>query len=514
MTVQACVRRLLLGLAAMFLLAAPAQAAWIRVETDRFVVYGQGGEKSVRDFATKLTTYDWVLRNFHPSTLERKSPTKVQVFLLADQGDLRRVRPYLQKYTLGFYSAMNEGVFAFAVKSDGLVGADAVLFHEYAHHFMLENFPSAYPAWFVEGWAEYFMTTEIGKDQIKIGGYNPARAYGIFNETWLPMEELLTKTTGETRPGRTNAYYAQAWLLTHYMRSDDTRARQLDAAIKAIADGKDPVKSFESATGGSLADLTAALKKYRKLPTLGIRNPNLTPQMTVTPMPRSADDLLLDEMRLVLWPTGRPDPDLLASVRHKAARYPGDALAERTLARAEFVMGDIAAGEAIMKRRLDAGGNDVEDLLLAGTGQVLAGMRTPEQREARYRAARPLLAKAYQLDKGDFRTLYAYALSRSIEPVFPSDNDLAALTEARYLAPAVQENSFRLGMALLKKGRRDDAAKVLAPVLNNPHGGRAAQQARTLLNQGQLGTLDLEEPEDDDTSPPGAPALTAPAPAK
>lgn len=511
MTVQAFVRRVLLGLAAVFLCVVPAQAAWLRVETDRFVVYGQGGEKSVRDFATKLTTYDWVLRNFHPSTLDRKAGTKVQVFLLADQSDLRRVRPFLQRYTLGFYSAMNEGVFAFAVKSEGLVGADNVLFHEYAHHFMLENFPAAYPAWFVEGWAEYFMTTEIGKDQIKIGNYNQGRAYSIFNQTWLPLEELLSKTTGETRPERTNAYYAEAWLLTHYMRSDDTRAKQLDTAIKAIADGKDPVKSFESATGGSLADLTAALKKYRKLPMLGIRNPDLTPQMKVTAMPRSADDLLLDEMRLVLWSTGRPDPDFLAGVRRKAARYPGDALAERTLARAEFVMGDVAAGEAIMKRRLDAGPNDVEDLLLAGTGQVMAGMRTPAQREARYRAARPLLAKAYQLDKGDFRTLYAYALSRSIEPVFPTDNDLAALTEARYLAPAVQENSFRLGMALLKKGRRDDAAKVLAPVLNNPHGGRAAEQARTLLKQGQLGTLDLEEPEDEDEpGPTGAP--TAPSP--
>lgn len=510
MTVQAFVGRVLLGFAAVFLLAAPAQAAWIRVETDRFVVYGQGGEKSVRDFATKLTTYDWVLRNFHPSTIDRESPTKVQVFLLASEGDLKRVRPYSRKYTMGFYNAMNEGVFAFAVKSEGL-GADDILFHEYAHHFMLENFPAAYPAWFVEGWAEYFMTTEITKDQIKVGNYNQARAYSIFSQAWLPLEELLSKTTAETRSERMNVYYSQAWLLTHYMRSDDTRAKQLDTAIKAIADGKDPVKSLESATGGSVADLTAALKKYRKLPMLGIRNPALTPQMTVSIMPRSADDLLLDEMRLVLSSTGRVDADFLASVRRKAARYPGDALAERTLARAEFVMGDVAAGEAIMQRRLDAGPNDVEDLLLAGTGQVMAGIRTPGQREARYRAARPLLAKAYQLDKDDFRTLYAYALSRSIEPVFPTDNDLAVLTEARYLAPAVQENSFRLGMALLKKGRRDDAAKVLAPVLNNPHGGRAAEQARTLLNQGRLGTLDLEEPDDEEPGSPGPQATPTPA---
>jgi tetratricopeptide (TPR) repeat protein len=509
MRVLALVRRALLGVAALLLLSAPAQAAWFRVETERFVVYGQGGEKSVRDFATKLTTYDWVLRRFHPSTIDRKANTKVEVFLLADQADLKRVKPNLRKYTRGFYEPMNEGVFAFAVKGDGALETDDVLFHEYAHHIMLENFPAAYPAWFVEGWAEYFMTTEIGKDQIKIGGYSPARAYGIFEQTWLPLEELLSKTTGETRPEKTNVYYSEAWLLTHYMRSDDKRREQLNKAITAIASGKDPVKSFQDATGVTLVELTASLKKYRKLPMIGIKNPGLTPQMAVTVLPRSADDLLLDKMRLILSPTGRVDPDFLAGVRRKAARYPGDRLAEQTLARAEFVMGDIAAGEAIMKRRLEAKPDDVDDLLLAGAGQVLAGMRDGDRREARFRAARPLLAKAYQLDKTDFRTLFAYAQSRSIEPVFPTDNDLAALTEARFLAPAVQEISFRLGMALLKKGRRDEAVNVLTPILNSPHGGRAAAQARLLLKQGQIGELDLTEPEDEDDPQPLPPGPAA-----
>jgi len=505
MRVQEFIRGLLLSSGVLLLSVVPAHAEWVRAETDKFVVYGQGGEKSVREFATKLTTYDWVLRRFHPSTVDRRAATKVQVFLLDGPSQLKRVRPNLRKHTLGFYNAMNEGVFAFAVKGDGALGADDVLFHEYAHHFMLENFPAAYPAWFVEGWAEYFMTTEIAKDQIKIGGYSPARAHGIFNETWLPMEELLSKTTGETRPERANAYYSQAWLLTHYMRSDPERANQLNQAIKAVAAGKDPVKAFQEATGGSLAELTAALKKYRKLPMLGIKNPALAPQMTVTMLPRSADEFLLDNLRLTLSATGQVDADFLEDVRRRAAKYPDDQLAERTLARAEFVMGDVAAGEAIMKRRLDARPNDLEDLLLAGTGQLMAGMRSSAAREARYRAARPMLAKAYQLDKGDFRTLYAYALSRSIEPVFPTENDLAALSEARRLAPAVQENAFRLGMALLQKGRRDDAAAVLAPVLNNPHGGQAAAQARTLLNQGRLGVLDLTEPEDgEETAPSGS----------
>ena len=501
--------RLVLIPLALLSLAEPAHAGWYRAETDRFVVFGEGREQRVRDYAIKLTTFDRTLRLFHPSTLNRVPATKVIVYLVNDQEDLRRVSPGLNRQIGGFYTAMNEGVFAVALSETG-AGVDDVMFHEYAHHFMLDNFPSAYPAWFVEGFAEYFMTAEIlpRDGGVKVGGYNQGRAYSIFMQTWLPMEEVLSKTTGETRTDRMAAYYAQAWLLTHYMRSDPKRAEQLNKAVQAIAAGEPPVKAFETATGMSMADLTKALKAYHQLQIITIRDPNkVIPAVTVTALPKSADDLLLANLRLILSPTGRVDGEFLADVRRKAAKYPGDVLAERTLARAEFVMGDVAAGEAIMKRRAEAGTPDYEDLLLAGTGQLMAGMRNPATREARYRAGRPLLAKAYQLDKDDFRALYAYELARSIEAGYPSDNDLNALLEARHLAPAVLETSLRAGVALLQKGRREEAAHVLAPVINNPHGGRSAASARALLSGAPPGQAEIA-PDD------GAEEPTQPPPAK
>jgi tetratricopeptide (TPR) repeat protein len=501
------------ALAAFFMVASvfsasPANAAWIRVETDKFVVYGSGSEKSVREYATRLNTYDQVLRRFHPATLARKPATKVHVFMVPGAAALRRVQPNARRYTAGFYAAMNEGVYAVALKNAEGLGGDDVLFHEYAHHFMWENFPAAYPAWFVEGFAEYFMTMEIKPAVIKVGGYNPARAYGVLAQTWVPLEELLGKTTWQTSNARVNAYYAQAWLLMHYMRSDPARAAQLNKATREIADGADPVKALEAATGLTLAQLTSALRGYRELQIISLTgNMPPPPSMTVTTLPRSADDLLLDNLRLILSPTGQVDAELLADVRRKAAKHPGDRLAETTLARAEFVMGDVAAGEAIMQRRLAAAPQDAEELLLAGTGQLMAGMRDAKSREDRYRAARPLLIKAYQLNDSDFRPLYAYALSRTVEPVFPNDNDLNALLEARRLAPSVMEMSMRAGVALLQKGRKDEAMRMLAPVLNNPHGGQAAARARELLNQGRTGALNLEPfpEEDEEESPPPAP---------
>jgi hypothetical protein len=445
--------------------ASAARAAWLRVETERFVVYGEG-EKSVRELAAKLVTYDMLLRAYHPSAAKRPSATKVQVFLVNGRADLRRVRPSISSQIAGFYTAMNEGVFAFAVK-DRTLGPETVLFHEYAHHFMLENFPAAYPAWFTEGLAEYFANTQIKENgEVHVGGYNESRVYSLQLERWVPFADLLTKSVWELHPADRSVFYSQAWLLMHYMRSDPVRAAQLHKATEETANGADPLKAFESATGMTAEQLTLRLRQYRKLTVRVLQPRNSAPTVPYTTLPPSADDLILDNLRLILHPTGRVDAAFLADVRKKAARYPGDALAERTLARAEFVMGDVAAGEAIMARRVAANEKDVEDLLLAGTGQVMAGIRDEARRADRFRAGRTMLGKAYQLDQKDFRSLFTYAYARQTEPGFPTDNDVNVLLKTRDLAPSVREIVWRAGLALNAKGRIKEAEVMGSYILD------------------------------------------------
>jgi hypothetical protein len=88
---------------------------------------------------------------------------------------------------------------------------------------------------------------------------------------------------------------------------------------------------------------------------------------------------------------------------------------------------------------------------------------------------------AYRLDDQDFRPLYAYVETRSIEPNYPSDRDVDASAAARDLAPAVHDISHQLGIMLLKQGRRDDAKVVLDPLINNPHAGARAVFYKALL---------------------------------
>jgi hypothetical protein len=460
--------------------ASVAQAAWIKAETDRFIVYGEGREARVREYAVKLHTFDAVLRAFHPRAAAQPPGHKVEVYLVDGARDLRQIAPHHARTTRGFYSTSADAIVA-VVDTSEVMEPDDILFHEYAHHFMHENFPAAYPAWFVEGWAEYFMTTKITADRIIVGGYSDNRVYWLFNTGWLPMKDLLTKTAAQTARDYQAIYYPQAWILMHYMRSDPERAAQMDKATSAIAAGEDPVKAMETATGLTLDQLALKLKRYTKLPIFNLTNPVKSPAVLVTALPPSADDVMLAKARLDTSEPGARDEAFLTELRARAARHPGDRLAELTLAHAEFLMGDVAAGEAIVQRRMAADPKDVDAIRLAGRGQVLAGLRAPDERSKRFAAARTLAGKAYQLDKRDYRILYQYAFARTIQPDFPTDNDIEALTQAYLLAPSVEEVAMTTGIALIAKGETAKAKRLLARIANNPHGGALAAEAKALI---------------------------------
>lgn len=494
--------------AAAALLLAPAsaaQAAWYRAETDRFVVFGEGREAQVRDYAIKLTVFDRVLRQLNPVAAERPAGSqKVEVYLIRGVGEMRRIRPESTGMVGGFYVGNNEAMFAVADLDQPGLGAQQVLFHEYAHHFMLANFPAAYPAWFVEGWAEYYQTVEITPAQIKIGDYSENRVMGLWLGRWLPVEELLTKRVGDLRGDERGAFYAQAWLLMHYMRSDPERAAQLNTAMRAIARGEDPLAAFTAATGAEPRQLDKRLQRYRKLQLILFDNTQPEPEVKLTELAASADDLLLENLRLMTSALEPVDTRLLEQIRAKAARYPGDRLAEMTLARAEFTYGDVDKATAILDRRIAADPKDEDALVLAGVGQYIAGNRYPGQKPDRLKAARRYFGKAHELDQTDFRVLYHYARSRVLEPSFPTDNDIAALLQARALAPSVGEISLYAGAALMRRGRKDEAARVLAPVLNSPHGGGGVTAARAIMEGRSV---------DEALSPAQQPATAAQPPA-
>lgn len=253
------------GALCLLFAATPASADWLRAESERFIVYSEGSERDLRDYVRKLEMFDRVMRFRSNLPISETPPRKLPIYLVNNQGDLRQVRTTASRHTAGIYFPTEEDIFAVAIRrsAGGLDGEDVIL-HEYAHHFML-GMPGAYPAWFVEGFAEYYMTADIRDQEVILGGFNSNRAAWIMNATWLPLETLLRSHYSEVRQGsQQNTYYPIAWLLTHWLLNNDERRGQLAAYLEAVSEGGDPVTSMTDATGLSLQQLQSALRRYTR----------------------------------------------------------------------------------------------------------------------------------------------------------------------------------------------------------------------------------------------------------
>lgn len=476
------------GLLGLALLAAPlaAHAEWKRAESDHFIVYGRT-DKTVREYATMLEDFDDLLRTVHGRAANEGSPRKLPVYLVKTQDELRRLYPEAPPYTGGLYFPMLTEVFAVAVRDEDTENdwnkGDDVALHEYVHHFMMQYYANAYPAWLVEGYAEYYMTASLENDRRVIGGYSPWRGDALLTPglVWLPAEELLSKRLSELGKWDGQMYYAQAWLLTHYLLTDPKRAALLPRYLDAVRGGQAPTAAWKAVFGTDVADLNAELRRYlKKSLQLRVmpRKDRFRAQMTVTVMPPSADDLLLESQRLKLGVAKADQPKFLASIRSTAGRA-NDHLARLTLARAEVTIGDRAKGEAILNAMLAANPTDEEALVLLGESHMATGYADEAQRKTEFGEAGKLFARAFKIDPSNPTTLHGYADSKALEPL--TDNLVNVRIRAVEVAPQISHLRLDAAQALIEKKRFDDARTLLNPVASNPHGDNNAEAARKLL---------------------------------
>lgn len=489
-------------LAATGVARAQSTGDWLHTRTPSFSLYGRVSEKTLVQMARDLEDFAGLLRSLHgldARTDERPLP----IYLMSRQFDLRRVRPGLQANVWGFYSASIGDVFAALSVEGGQEAGRQVLFHEYTHHFMKQHAPAAYASWLVEGYAEYFMTARFKPDVVDLGVTSPRIAW-LRGAVWSPFDEILGRRALIGKRSDITAFYAQSWLLTHYMMSDPERLARLTSYAAAVADGGDPVTLMPEATGVPFSDLERVLRRYMSaLPGRRIARPPATElPLTVTRLPASADDLLLENQRLKMGVPSAERPEVLAMIRERAARYPGDRLAEMTLARAENDFGDRAKAQALLKHRIEADPRDVEALQTLGYSFMLQARANRAQAPALLKEARDWFGKGFAADPNNALLLYDYGMSRRGEPGYPNDNAVNVLLRAQQLAPQVAQFRIAAAEALMLRDRFDEAAAMVEPVFNDPHAGPEANLARQRFEQALARRRPVETSEEGDKAAP------------
>ncbi len=463
----------------LLLLPTAAQAKWLRAETPRFIVYSDGSEITLRDQIIKLEAFDSILRQFHGLPADGVPPRKMEIYLVDGPAGLQRVWPKASGIG-GFYTADEDGVFSVAIRQRK---EDRTLFHEYTHHFMLQFFPYPYPAWLIEGYAEYFGATKFSGKFIEVGRFDEGRTNNLLYLSWVPLEDLLTKRPFQLGDSESAAlFYAQSWLLTHYFMGNAQRYPRMLTYMKDVGAGGNSMEAMIKASGMTLPVLDRTLRAYLKggLP-YGRYPMSAPPAVAITALPPSADDTLLLSLRLIQSP--KPDDALMADIRQVVAKWPGDRAAILLLANALTRSGDPAAAEQSLRDLLAAHPDDVDVLIALGTNRLALAREAPDRRLALHREAGKLFARAYKLDPTSYRALYGYVRSRTVESGYPNDNDMEALLAANELAPQADDITLAAAYASMLRREWPRARALLLPLANSPHGGDAAREARDMLKR-------------------------------
>jgi tetratricopeptide (TPR) repeat protein len=276
---------LLLTVAALVSPVSAAEPHWIQVASSHFLVLTDGDEKQGREVAVRFEQ----MRDVFGQLLGRpRVNMSLPVDIIALKGD--------DEYGSAAPSPQGKPFFdaAFSIAGDDreffvldLAEADnwRAISHEFGRMLLNYNYPPT-PAWFDEGFAEYFASLHLDNKQMRIGDdpepmsairqsllgkltrtSNPPQALvDLLNKsTWMPLPALFTAKT-ESAPGpgdnRQTLFYAQSWMVMHYLINQN-KLPETGAYFGLVQNGKLPVEeAIQKAYGMTAAQLDQAVKDY------------------------------------------------------------------------------------------------------------------------------------------------------------------------------------------------------------------------------------------------------------
>lgn len=482
--------RLLGFLALLVVLASPAHAQWRKSETKHFTIYTTGNAESLRNFAIKVERFDSVLRRRY-SVRDEETPQKLTIFMLTNQGAVSDIHGSGDRGVAGFYVPNGEGSMAVVPRASGNskydLDADAVLFHEYTHHFMIRNFPVAYPAWFVEGFAEFLATVDFTKEgNAKVGTPPYYRGYSLAMELPIPATRLLTADVEEIAFDQRDAFYGRAWLLTHYLNFNKARAGQLGKYLNAINAGSTNIDAAKESFG-DLAVLDKELKSYlsqRKISYVQELRPTPAPdRIDISEVSAGGGATMLQRLRLMRGVGDDERATIIEALRSAAAKFPKAHEPQVLLAQAYFDAGEDAKAIAAADAALALSPAESRAMLYRGEAMLRQNVKDGTSDAKLWKEARNWVVKANRANVNDPMPLFAYYRSFGQQGVAPPALSLDGLRRAYQMAPEDRTIRMTYASALADQKKYAPAIRLVETVAFDPHSGPGSEEARRILKR-------------------------------
>lgn len=268
----ACLTALLIGPGAR--LRAASRETWVEVRSPHFIAYSDAGEAEARKTLEGFEAIRGVFTLLMPGLqVDLHKPTVI--LATADERSMRRFAPGQfegkdPKRSAGIFNQGQDRNYVL-LRLDVSHQADQayfVVFHEYTHQVVHQNFPML-PTWLDEGIADYYGTTELHAKQIYLGRL-PLGHLATLRRGRMPLKELLTATHDSPHyqeGSKAGTFYAQSWALTHYLFMDEEARKTglLAAYLRALSHTSDPLAAAQEGFG-DLGKLEGALATYCSRP--------------------------------------------------------------------------------------------------------------------------------------------------------------------------------------------------------------------------------------------------------
>ena len=249
-----------------------AKDDWKIIRTKNLQIAGNSNEKQLQAIYYSINSLENVFSKiFLPVKTHNILPTNVIVFK-----DDKYFKPYkpirngeIKEWVAGYFQPGEDiNYIALSAKANE-ESANDTIFHEYTHSLVNNYFGQEnVPPWINEGLAEYFEHLEIkGKNKIILG--SAGFSHGHFDKTFqiIPLDEFFNvdyKLLGKQNENGIKSFYAQSWLLIHYLLNgnNETRTEKMKLFLNKVIRGISPEIAYKEILGGDLKDLENELEHY------------------------------------------------------------------------------------------------------------------------------------------------------------------------------------------------------------------------------------------------------------
>lgn len=498
-----------------------ALSKWKMAESEHFEIYSDGDEKYLTKLSGRLEAIHYLLKIATNMTEPAgEKVVKVKVYAVGDIADVARLIGDPNSSAAGYYDAQLAGPLSVIPRNsgnDGSFSAELILFHEYAHHFMLQYQAAAYPAWYVEGFAELAGTASFERSGFITYGKAAKHREGELRYTKrYPAAKMVDGRYIDEKSGAENWGYGDAWALTHYLTFSDKRRGQLGAYLSAINSGQ----SFAEAAKvfGNLNDLTRELNIYIDGGSFVYKTPVLPPEVMKAPVIRPltvAEAAFIDDkitMERLAKISTQEEYDAYAklraekknplkkdyatylkeetaardkwmvALRGKVARFANDPAAFTVKAHAECMAKDYAACQESADRALALQPGHWEAALRKGQALLGLAVQAPDaNKKTVFKEARSWLLNANKANPAAHEPLYHYYQSFAEEGRKAPDSAVDSLIYVVDTIPQIGGPRLMLAQEYIARNMYGAARKTLKPLAYSPHDSADQRKAKALL---------------------------------